>query len=399
MKPITRTVWILSLVSLFTDMASEMLYPIMPIYLKSIGFSILLIGILEGLVEAIAGLSKGYFGQLSDSKAKRAPFVQLGYSLSALSKPMMAFFVYPLWIFFVRTVDRLGKGIRTGARDAMLSGETNKANKGKVFGFHRSMDTFGAVFGPALALLYLYFYPEDYINLFYIAFIPGVLAVVASFLLKDKKVETPSVKKKINFFSFIKYWKQSSSEYRKVVVGLLFFALFNSSDVFLLLKAKDAGLDDTWVIGIYIFYNLIYALTAYPLGSFADKIGLKKMFVFGLIIFSLVYFGMGLSTNLYVIIALFFGYGIFAAATEGISKAWITNLSKDENTATAVGTFTAFQSIVAMIASVMAGLLWFYFGANVTFFVTAIATVLVIIYFLGKASSNKIIIPTHKPTN
>lgn len=386
MKPITRTVWILSLVSLFTDMASEMLYPIMPIYLKSIGFSILLIGVLEGLVEAVAGLSKGYFGQLSDSKAKRAPFVQLGYSLSAISKPMMAFFVYPLWIFFVRTTDRLGKGIRTGARDAMLSAETTKANKGKVFGFHRSMDTFGAVLGPALALGYLYFYPEDYINLFYIAFIPGVLAVIASFLLKDKKVEISSEKKKISFFSFINYWKQSPAEYRKVVIGLLFFALFNSSDVFLLLKAKEAGLDDTWVIGIYIFYNLIYALTAYPLGSFADKIGLKKMFIFGLIIFSLVYFGMGLTTNLYAIIALFFGYGIYAAATEGISKAWTTNISKDENTATAVGTYTAFQSIIAMAASVMAGLVWFYFGASVTFIVTAIATVLVILYFVGNFS-------------
>lgn len=387
MKTITRTVWILSVVSLFTDMASEMLYPIMPIYLKSIGFSILLIGILEGVVEAVAGLSKGYFGQLSDSKAKRAPFVQLGYSLSAISKPMMAFFVYPLWIFFARTTDRLGKGIRTGARDAMLSAETTNANKGKVFGFHRSMDTFGAVLGPALALIYLYFYPEDYINLFYIAFIPGVLAVIASFLLKDKKTETITKKKKINFFSFINYWKQSSPEYRKVVLGLLFFALFNSSDVFLLLKAKDAGLDDTWVIGIYIFYNLIYAFTAFPLGSFADKIGLKKMYIFGLVIFSLVYFGMGVTTNLYLIIVLFFGYGIYAAATEGISKAWITNISKEENTATAVGTYSAFQSIVAMIASVVAGLLWFYFGANVTFLVTASATILVIIYFLSRKMS------------
>lgn len=387
MKPITRTVWILSLVSLFTDMASEMLYPIMPIYLKSIGFSILLIGFLEGLVEAVAGLSKGYFGQLSDSKAKRAPFVQLGYSLSAISKPMMAFFVYPLWIFFVRTTDRLGKGIRTGARDAMLSAETDRANKGKVFGFHRSMDTFGAVLGPALALLYLYLYPEDYINLFYIAFIPGVLAIIASFLLKDKRMKRPVAKKKIDFLSFIHYWKQGPSQYRKVVGGLLFFALFNSSDVFLLLRAKEAGLDDAGVIGVYIFYNLIFAATAYPLGSLADKIGLKKMFLFGLVIFSLVYFGMGLTTNLYAIMALFFGYGIYAAATEGISKAWITNISIEENTATAVGTYTAFQSIAAMLASTLAGLLWLYFGASVTFIVTAVATIAVIIYFLGNFSS------------
>ncbi|MAP81441.1 MAG: MFS transporter [Aequorivita sp.] len=389
MKPITRTVWILSLVSLFTDMASEMLYPIMPIYLKSIGFSILLIGILEGLVEAVAGLSKGYFGQLSDSKAKRAPFVQLGYSLSAISKPMMAFFIYPVYIFFVRTLDRLGKGIRTGARDAMLSAETTKTNKGKIFGLHRSMDTFGAVLGPALALIYLYFYPENYINLFYIAFIPGALAVVASLLLKDKPVKITPKNKQISFFSFLNYWKQSAKEYRKVVLGLLFFALFNSSDVFLLLKAKEAGLDDTWVIGIYIFYNLIFALTAYPLGSFADKIGLKKMFIFGLIIFSMVYFGMGLTNNLYIIITLFFGYGIYAAATESISKAWITNIAEGKNTATAVGAYSAIKSVVSMLASFMAGLLWFYFGAKVTFLTSAIATLFVILYFILKISATK----------
>lgn len=157
MKYITRTVWVLSLISLFTDTASEMLYPIMPIYLKSIGFSIVLIGVLEGFAEAVAGLSKGYFGKLSDQSARRIPFVQIGYAFSAISKPMMAVFVYPLWIFFARTVDRFGKGIRTGARDAILSDEASHETKGKVFGFHRSMDTFGAVLGPLLALLYLYF--------------------------------------------------------------------------------------------------------------------------------------------------------------------------------------------------------------------------------------------------
>ena len=162
MKNITRTVWILSFVSLFTDMASEMLYPVMPIYLKTIGFSIVLIGILEGVAEAVAGLSKGYFGKLSDNSGKRVPFVQIGYAFSAISKPMMALFIYPLWIFFARTIDRFGKGIRTGARDAILSDEATPETKGKVFGFHRSMDTLGAVLGPLLALLYLYYYPEDY---------------------------------------------------------------------------------------------------------------------------------------------------------------------------------------------------------------------------------------------
>lgn len=184
MKHISRTVWILSVVSLLTDTASEMLYPIMPIYLKSIGFSIVLIGILEGIAEATAGLSKGYFGKRSDLSGKRVPFVQLGYAFSAISKPMMAAFIFPIWIFFARTIDRLGKGIRTGARDAILSAEATPETKGKVFGFHRSMDTFGAVLGPAFALLYLYYYPQDYKTLFLIAFLPGLLAVSASFSLR-----------------------------------------------------------------------------------------------------------------------------------------------------------------------------------------------------------------------
>ena len=390
MKNITRSVWVLSIVSLFTDMASEMLYPVLPIYLQTIGFSILLIGILEGIAEATSGLSKGYFGQLSDSKAKRSPFVQIGYAFSAISKPMMAFFVYPLWILFARTLDRFGKGIRTGARDALLSDEATPATKGEVFGFHRSMDTLGAVLGPLFALIYLFYYPEDYINLFYIAFIPGALAVISTFFLKDKKRLAAPTKKKIGFFSFIDYWKKSPSEYKITARGLLFFALFNSSDVFLLLKAKEAGFDDTMVIGMYIFYNLVYAVFAFPLGRLADKLGLKRMFLFGLILFSLVYFGMAAFTSTYAFIVLFFGYGLYAAATEGITKAWLSNLVSKENTATAIGTFSAFQSICAMIASTLAGLLWYQFGANTSFLLTAIATVFVILYFtIKKPDLNK----------
>jgi len=383
-KIITRTVWVLSLVSLFTDTASEMLYPIMPIYLKTIGFSIVLIGVLEGFAEALAGLSKGYFGKLSDNSGKRVPFVQLGYALSTISKPMMAVFIFPLWIFFSRAIDRLGKGIRTGARDAILSDEATPETKGKIFGFHRSLDTFGAVLGPSLALVYLYFYPQDYKTLFYVAFIPGLLAILASFLLKDKTETHLKEKKVTSFFSFLNYWKTSSAQYREIVIGLLVFALFNSSDVFLLLKAKQAGLSDTNVIGIYIFYNLVYALCAFPIGIFADKIGLRKMLVFGLSLFAIVYFGMAFSTNLYAIASLFFIYGVYAAATEGISKAWISNVSDKKDTATAIGTYSAFQSICTMLASSIAGLIWYNFGAKFTFLVTAMATFFVILYFLLK---------------
>jgi MFS family permease len=382
MKYISKTVWILSLISLFTDTASEMLYPIMPIYLKEIGFSVLLIGILEGVAEAIAGLSKGYFGKLSDVSGKRLPFVQIGYAFSAISKPMMALFTFPIWVFLARTIDRLGKGIRTGARDALLSDEATPETKGKVFGFHRSMDTLGAVIGPLFALIYLFFFPHDYKTLFYIAFIPGILAIIASFYLKEKKSTDTKAKVSTPFFSFLKYWNKSPNEYKKLVIGLLAFTLFNSSDVFLLLKIKQSGIDDTMVLGIYIFYNLIYALFALPIGIIADKIGLKKIFLLGLFIFSIVYFGMSVNTHTYLFFFLFFLYGIYAAATEGISKAWISNIVDRKDTATAIGNFSGLQSIFTMLSSSLAGLLWIQFGASVTFIITAITTLFVILYLL-----------------
>lgn len=370
------------MVSLFTDTASEMLYPIMPIYLKTIGFSIVLIGILEGVAEATAGLSKGYFGKLSDISGKRVPFVQIGYAFSAISKPMMAIFTFPIWIFFARTIDRFGKGIRTGARDAILSDEATPQTKGKIFGFHRSMDTLGAVIGPAFALIYLYYYPQDYKTLFFIAFIPGLIAVLSSFYLKDKNKNEQRQKIKIPFFSFLKYWNVSPAEYRKLVVGLLIFTLFNSSDVFLLLQAKQSGLNDTMVIGVYIFYNLIYALFAFPIGILADQVGLKTIFIIGLTLFAIVYFGMSVNTNLYFFFGLFFLYGVYASATEGISKAWISNISDRKDTATAIGTFTALQSICTMIASSLTGLIWFWLGAKIAFIMTACGTLFVMVYFL-----------------
>lgn len=384
MKFISRTVVILSVVSLLTDTASEMLYPVMPIYLKEIGFSVLLIGLLEGVAEATAGISKGYFGKLSDTTGKRIPFVQFGYALSAISKPMMVAFIYPLWIFFARTLDRFGKGIRTGARDAILSDEATLKTKGKVFGFHRSMDTFGAVLGPTFALIYLYFYPHDYKTLFLIAFLPGMLAVVATLLVKDKKRVVTENRKRVGLLSFLGYWKESPVEYRRLVIGLLAFTLINSSDVFLLLKAKQSGLDDTWLIGVYIFYNLIYALFAYPLGVASDKVGMKTMFLIGLVLFSCVYFGMTFSNNIYAYFVIFFLYGVYSAATEGISKAWISNITDKKDTATAIGTYTGFQSIFTMLASSLAGVVWFQFGATTAFLITGISTLVVIIYMWFK---------------
>lgn len=384
MKIITRTIWILSLVSLLTDMASEMLYPVMPLFLKHIGYSAVFIGILEGVAEAVAGLTKGYFGKRSDAIGKRLPFVQLGYTLSAVSKPMLAFFIYPWWIFFSRTLDRLGKGIRTGARDGMLSDESNALTRGRVFGFHRSMDTLGAVFGPLIALIYLYFNPDDYQALFLIAIAPGALSVLLTLLIKESQHPVIKNSSKVNFSAFAAYWKVSPPVYKKLITGLLLFALFNSSDVFLLLKMKESGLTDSAILGGYIFYNLIFALLAYPAGILADKIGLKKVMVAGIFIFGVVYIGFAYTNNIYVFLFLLALYGIYAAATEGVSKAWISNIVENKDTATANGTYSGFQSISAMIASALCGLLWYNFGSTVTFTITASVAGIVVIYFMTR---------------
>lgn len=390
MKPtpvLTRTIWILSGVSLLADVASEMLYPILPIYLNSIGFSVVLIGLLEGVAEATAGLSKGYFGRLSDEWGRRVPFVRLGYALSAVSKPMLALLPLPGWVFAARTLDRIGKGLRTGARDAILADESTPATRGQVFGFHRSMDTFGAVIGPVSALVYLSYFPGQYAPLFLLAFGPGLLSVGLTFLLADHATETPAKgpdapARSHSFFAFAGYWNAAPPAYRQITGGLLAFALFNSSDVFLLLKIKDAGLSDTAVIGVYIFYNAVYALAAYPVGRLADRLGLKPTLLVGLGLFAVVYGGMAFATQLPVCLVLFGIYGLYAAATEGIAKAWISTVIDKRETATALGTFAGLGSLCALVASSLAGWLWYRFGPGVTFGVSAGAALAVIGWFL-----------------
>ena len=372
----------LSFVSLFNDIGSEMLIPIMPIYLRSIGFTALWIGILEGFAEIIVGMTKGYFGKLSDEKGRRLPFVQIGYMLSNISKPLLAMFTYPFWILLIRSGDKLGKGIRTGARDAMLSDECSNDNKGKVFGLHRAMDTVGAAIGPTLALLFLFFYPAHYKALFLLAFIPGSIAIAFTFLIKEKQKEVKITSTKKSFFSYFSYWKTAKADYKKLVIGLLLFALFNSSDVFLLLMAKNIGFSDLHVIGVYVFYNLIYALFSYPMGSLADKIGMKPTFVIGLLLFAIVYGGMIFVENEITLYLLFFIYGIYAAATDGVSKAWITKIVSQSETATAIGFHASCSSFATLFASTFAGLLWVNFNPGLTFSTAAIGVLMVVVYFL-----------------
>jgi hypothetical protein len=228
----------------------------------------------------------------------------------------------PIRIFFARTTDRLGKGIRTGARDAMLSGEATPETKGRVFGLHRSMDTLGAVIGPTSALAYLYFYPGEYKLLFFIAFVPGVIAISFTYLIQESKTNEKEISlKSASVLSFAHYWKKSPASYKKLVIGLLAFTLVNSSDLFLLLKVKEAGLDDTAVISVYIFYNLVYVLAALSIGKAQRQNRLQKNSHIWTDFIRFGNTGMAFSHRLSVFFFLFFLYGIYVTATESVAKA------------------------------------------------------------------------------
>lgn len=381
-RHITRTVWILSIVSLFTDVASEMLYPVLPMYLQSIGYSFAFIGVLEGIAEAVAGLSKGFFGRWSDQMGKRLPFVQLGYAMSAVSRPLMAVWTQPVGIFTARTVDRLGKGVRTAARDALLAREATPDTRATVFGFHRSMDTLGAVVGPILALGYMYAFPGQYFWLFILSVLPGALSVWFTFLVPEKHTAPHTGSKMPSLLTSVTYVASGSTQYKRVVTGFLLFALFNSSDMFLLLRAKQLGLSDTGVIGYYILFNLSYVILAYPVGSLADRVGKKTIAIVGFFLFAMVYSFMALTSDSAFLWLPFVMYGGFYACTEGVSRAWISDITPASEIGAAIGSFTALQSIALLIASATAGVLWQFFGAPLALGITAGVALLTAVYFL-----------------
>jgi MFS family permease len=411
---LTKTVLLLSIVSLLNDVAGELLYPVLPLYMASIGYGAIWIGVLEGFAEAIAGLTKGWFGEWSDKRGMRLPFVRLGYLLSALSKPMLALFASAPWALFMRSSDRLGKGIRTGARDALLAEEAGE-NKGKVFGFHRSFDTLGAVIGPLLALTWLAFHKDgNYKSLFYFALIPGLLCVLLLFIVKEKKTEKKSFTLSTNPFSSFSYWKRSSAEYRKLVGGIIAFTLFNSSDLFLLLLVKNIFKDgitidfngptfigsDMIVVGFYIFYNIIYAIASYPAGAMADKFGPKSMMIAGFACFALAYGGMAFAALGWIaatasfafVLGCFIIYGFYAAFTDGVSKAWISVLCKNEDKGLALGLFSGLQSFATLSASVTAGLLWTFIHPATFFFSAAVMSGIIIFYItFGMKSTDRTI--------
>lgn len=371
-KGIPRQVWILSMVSLFTDIASEMLYPVTPIFLASaIGSSMAAIGIIEGIAEVTAGVLKGYFGVLSDKLERRSIFVKIGYGISAIVKPLPGILPGFAAVLFSRVADRIGKGIRTAPRDALLAGYAG-INTGRVFGFHRSMDTLGAALGPVAALLLLKFFPGNYPLIYIVAFIPSILALSLTLAVKDRPVVHMEFKRK----DYRLFWKQAPVQYKRLLFLFTIFSLVNSSDVFLILKSREIARSDSQAIAGYIFYNIIYAFASYPAGILSDRWGKRRMYITGLLIFSLVYMGFALSDSRNLMWLLFILYGLYAAATEGISKAWVADLTGDELRGTAIGLITMSGSLAVMAGSVITGLMWDFYGSQVPFALSSIISLI-----------------------
>ncbi len=378
---VPRNVWLLGLVSFFNDLASEMIYPIMPIFLTTVlNVSIPLIGFIEGFVEAVASISKFAFGAISDYFQKRKIFVTAGYSLAAISKILIGLAQsWPL-VLFARFCDRLGKGLRTAARDSILLENATSKNVGFIFGFHRAFDSLGAVIGPLLALVVLYFLKDNLRSTFFIAAIPAFIAVTLLILFVKEK---PLVQAQ-PAYKFVRInWILFPAKLKIFLLVSFLFALGNSSDAFLLLHAKNLGLSTTLVILVYVLYNVTQTLFATPAGSLADKFGAKKVFAGGLLVFSLVYFSFGFIKSSIWLWLIFPIYGIYIAATDGVGKAYLSEFIKHEESGTFFGAYYTLTAVGTFLASIIGGLLWYYFTPAATFYYGCIMALASFIIFLS----------------
>lgn len=354
LKGLGRNVVALGVVSFLTDISSEMLYPIVPLFLTQVlRAPMAIVGLIEGVAESTASLLKVVSGWYSDRVGKRRPFVIWGYGVSSISKPLLA--IASTWhlVLASRLLDRVGKGIRTSARDAMIAASCDEQHRGKAYGLHRGMDTAGAVLGPIAAIVLMSYLRVSYRSVFLLAFIPAVLGVFVILLfvqeVKEHRTDIAQSEERRG---------PIPPALKKLLVIIGLFAIGNSSDVFLLLRAKQIGFTVTTVLWVYVFYNTVYAMVAAPAGWLSDRQGRRRLMTLGFVLFGIVYIGFALGPGPVAIWVLFAVYGLYAAATEGVAKAYVADLSTAEHRGTAMGLLQTLTGVTALPASIIAGLLW-----------------------------------------
>ena len=367
MPKLHRNVVGAGIVSLLMDISSEMIYPLVPIFLSSVlAVPKSVIGVIEGVAESIAALLKAYSGAIADRFRRYRLLMGLGYGISTLARPLLALAGSWHSVLAARVVDRVGKGIRTAPRDAIIAASSAPGDYGFSFGFHRAMDTAGAAIGPLLAFCILALAPEDYTLVFWLSIIPAVLAVAVIYLAIQADQVPPSGTPLARIS--LRGLPRPAIAFM-VVIGL--FSIGNSSDVFLILRAEERGVAALWIPVVYLIFNVIYALLATPAGVLADRLGQRRIIGLSFPLFAIVYAGFAMATTPWHIPILFGLYGAFMAMTEGVQKAYLATLIPPERRATGFGVFNMVMSVALLPASLIAGLLWdrvaasapFWFGA------------------------------------
>lgn len=360
---------ILGLVSLFTDISSEMVYPLIPLYLiLKLGASPAILGFVEGVAESMSSLVKVFSGFISDKFKRRKLPAIIGYSLSATGKLFLYLSSNWVHVFWARSFDRFGKGVRTPPRDALIAESIGKEKRGLAFGLHRMLDTLGASLGIIFAYYFLKYSSSNYSHIFLYALIPALLGVGLFFLVKERKFLEIKAKPYLTLMNLKSSW-QSLDRKLKAFLGIsLVFTLGNSSNQFLILRAKTMGFSVTDVLLLYLLYNLVYALSASPSGRFSDKIGRKTLIVLGYIFYGLVYLGFAITKSPYILWFLFAIYGIYSGLTEGIEKAFISDKTSSDKRATILGLQASIVGLGLFPASLLAGFLWKLFGPSCPFY-------------------------------
>ncbi len=376
-KYINKNILVLSAVSFFNDCSSELLYPIMPLFLLQFGTTPIWIGFIEGIAEFFSSLLKWHSGKLGDVFQKKLPLIILGYTLSVVARVILFFSNSFPPVLGGRLVDRLGKGIRTPNRDALLSAQTTNEHKGAVFGFHRSADTLGAIVGPVLALylLSLHFNLKHIIG---VAIWPGIIGVLILFFIKEQPVKHLNNKN----LSAWQFWQSSNTPFKHTAYILGLLSLFNASDAFLILRCNSLGYSHAQCIGFYLLFNIVGALAHYPIGLLADKFNKFKMLQIGLVILFVSYALMAWAPNTLVVIISFLMYGLFYACTDGVAKALITNVVSVEDTGKALGFTNALQGGLFLISGLVAGALFSINNGALAMWYTAIGAL--VVFFASK---------------